>query len=89
MVKFHGGSPTSARYLLADRGSSGESRDEVEVLRGDPEAVQAVADGLGVFAWGPEDRPTREQVGEVLGRVREDRLGGARSGAGADAGPGP
>ena len=74
MVKFHGGSPTSADYLLADRGSSGEARDQVEVLRGDPEAVQAVADGLdfehkytaGVIAWGPEDRPTREQIGEVL-----------------------
>lgn len=74
IVKFHGGSPTSARYLLAERGSSGEVRDRVEVLRGDPEAVQAVADGLdfehrytaGVIAWGPEDQPTREQIGEVL-----------------------
>ena len=46
----------------------------VEVLRGNPDQVAAVADSLrfkhrytsGVIAWAPEDRPSDAQIGAVL-----------------------
>ena len=46
----------------------------VEVLRGNPDMVAAVADSLdferkytsAVIAWAPEDRPTDEQIEAVL-----------------------
>ena len=76
-IKFHagGGTPaTAAAYLLADRDGGGQRRAAVEVLRGDPELVAAVAADLefahtytaGVFAWSAEDAPTPEQIEEVV-----------------------
>ena len=52
----------------------GKPREGVEVLRGNPHQVAAVADALafehkytsGVTAWAPEDAPTDDQIGEVL-----------------------
>ncbi len=52
----------------------GRERDGVEVLRGDPEMVAAVADSLEfehkyrsiVIAWAPDDRPTDARIGAVL-----------------------
>ena len=52
----------------------GRERDGVEVLRGDPDMVAAVADSLEfghkyrsiVIAWAPEDRPTDAQINAVL-----------------------
>ena len=57
-------------YLLGERDAAGELREGVDVLRGDPEMVAAVADTLefehkytaGVIAWAPEDRPTDAQI---------------------------
>ena len=52
----------------------GREREGVEVLRGDPDMVAAVADSLEfehkyrsiVIAWAPENRPTDAQIGAVL-----------------------
>ena len=52
----------------------GREREGVEVLRGNPDMVAAVADSLdferrytsAVIAWAPEDRPTGEQIEAVL-----------------------
>ena len=49
---------------------AGQPRAGVEVFRGDPEQVAAVADSLefehkyrsAVIAWSPEDRPTDAQI---------------------------
>jgi len=64
----------AAKYLTQDRDHNGERRGAVEVLRGDPYQVAAVADSLdfdltyrsAVIAWAPEDQPTPEQVDAVL-----------------------
>ena len=58
-----GSAKAAADYLLGERDSAGELREGVDVLRGDPEMVAAVADTLEV----------RAQV--HLGR---DRLGAGR-----------
>ena len=60
--------------LLGERDAAGQPRAGVEVLRGDPEQVAAVADSLefehkyrsAVIAWSPEDRPTAAQIEAVL-----------------------
>ncbi len=78
LVKFLARGTGSARgaagYLLGERDAAGKPREGVEVLRGDPHQVAAVADALpfehkytsGVIAWAPEDQPTDEQIGAVL-----------------------
>ena len=78
LVKFLARGTGAARdatgYLLGERDAAGKPRDGVEVLRGDPHQVAAVADTLpfehkytsGVIAWAPEDQPTDEQIGAVL-----------------------
>ena len=61
-----GSAAVAAVYLLALKDASGKVRSAVEVLRGDPRLVAAIADGLpfkhrytsGVMAWSPEDAPT-------------------------------
>ena len=62
-----------ADYLLGARDATGQLRAGVEVLRGDPHQVAAVADALafehkytsGVVAWAPDDAPTDAQIGAV------------------------
>ena len=78
LVKFlargTGSARAAARYLLGERDAAGKLREGVEVLRGNPDMVAAVADTLafehkytsGVIAWAPEDRPTDEQIEAVL-----------------------
>ena len=78
LIKFlargTGSARAAARYLLGERDAAGKPREGVEVLRGNPEMVAAVADTLafehkytsGVIAWAPEDRPTDEQIEAVL-----------------------
>ena len=78
LVKFLARGTGSARdatdYLLGERDAAGKTREGVEVLRGDPHQVAAVADTLpfehkytsSVIAWAPEDEPTDEQIGAVL-----------------------
>ena len=61
-------------YLLGERDAAGKPRGGVEVLRGNPDMVAAVADSLdfehrytsGVIAWAPDDHPTDEQIEAVL-----------------------
>ncbi len=63
-----GSARAAADYLVAERDATGRERAGVEVLRGDPDMVAAVADSLEfehkyrsiVIAWGaggPADRP--------------------------------
>ena len=64
----------AAAYLTREMGSDGQEWEQIEVLRGDPHQVAAVADALefehkytsGVIAWALEDAPTDEQIGVVL-----------------------
>ena len=69
------GSAKSAEdYTLQEHDHKGEIRESVEVLRGNPSQVTAVADSLdfkhkytsGVIAWHKDDQPTAEQINEVL-----------------------
>jgi len=76
-IKFlaHGGGSAvkAVDYLLAETNHQGLKRDHVEVLRGDPLQVAAVADNLefqlryrsAVIAWGG-DRPSPEQISAVV-----------------------
>ena len=64
----------AANYLLGERDAAGKSREGVEVLRGNPNMVAAVADSLdfehrytsGVIAWAPDDQPTDEHIEAVV-----------------------
>ena len=78
LVKFlargTGLAQAAADYLTRETDSQGEVRDDVAVLRGDPDQVAAVADALafehkytsGVIAWAPEDEPSDKQIDRVL-----------------------
>ena len=71
-------------YLLGERDAAGQPRAGVEVLRGDPEQVAAVADSLAfehkyrsaVIAWSPDDRPTDAQIEAVLDVLHREHRGG-------------
>ena len=79
-----GSTRAAADYLLGERDAAGQVRDGVEVLRGDPEQVAAVADALefehkytsGVIAWAPEDRPTDAQIEAVLDKFEQTAWAG-------------
>ena len=78
LVKFLSHGKGSARaaveYLVGEWDAAGHEREGVEVMRGNPNMVAAVADSLdferrytsAVIAWAPEDRPTDEQIETVL-----------------------
>lgn len=61
-------------YLLGVQDHSGKARAGVRVLRGHPQQLADVIDSLsfvhrytsGVIAWGPEDRPTDDQLGQLI-----------------------
>ena len=79
-----GSARAAADYLLGERDAAGKPRDGVEVRRGDPDVVAAVADSLefehkytsGVIAWAPEDRPTDAQIEAVLDRFEQTAWAG-------------
>ena len=85
-----GSARAAADYLLGEPDSAGQPRAGVEVLRGDPEQVAAVADLLefehkyrsAVTAWSPEDRPIRPAARRLQSRARLEPAG--RPGAGED-----
>ncbi len=64
----------AADYLTQEKDHTGEERERIAVLRGDPQAVAAVADSLdftrkyssAVIAWAPEDKPEPEEIDAVL-----------------------
>ena len=78
LVKFiargTGSAQAAADYMLRETDSQGAVRDDVAVLRGDPDDVAAVADTLefdhtytsGVIAWAPEDQPSDQDIDRVL-----------------------
>ena len=77
MIKFHGGGASgraAAEYLEDETDHKGRERTGVTVLRGDPQLVGQVIDSLdfkhrrtsAVIAWAPEDKPTNEQINDVL-----------------------
>ena len=69
-----GSAATAVEYLVGERDAEGQEREGVEVRRGNPDMVAAVADSLdferkyrsAVIAWAPDDRPTDEQIEAVL-----------------------
>ena len=79
-----GSAKAAVDYLLGERDAAGKLRDGVEVRRGDPDAVAAVADSLkfehkytsGVIAWAPEDRPTDAQIEAVLDKFEQTAWAG-------------
>jgi len=69
------GSALSAKeYLFREYDSKGEIRESIQILRGNPNQVTAVAESLdfkhtyrsAVIAWHKDDQPTHKQVQEVL-----------------------
>ena len=77
MIKFHKASRSggaAADYLEDDKDHQGRTRENVEVLRGDPFRVGQIADSLdfkhrltaGVIAWAPDGQSDPEQIDEVL-----------------------
>ena len=77
LIKFHGGSRTgagAADYLVDFRDHKGRERPGVKVLRGNPGFVGNVIDSLlfehrftsAVIAWAADDKPTPEQIDQVL-----------------------
>ena len=79
-----GSAKAAVDYLLGERDSAGQLREGVDVLRGDPEMVAAVADTLefehkytsGVIAWAPEDQPTDAQIDAVLDKFEDTAWAG-------------
>ena len=79
-----GSAKAAADYLLGERDAAGHLRDGVEIRRGDPHVVAAVADSLafkhkytsGVIAWAPEDRPTDAQIEAVLDKFEKTAWAG-------------
>ena len=88
LVKFlargTGSAQAAADYLLRETDSQGQVREDVTVLRGDPDGVAAVADSLefehtytsGVIAWAPEDRPSDWDIDRVLDEVEQTAWAG-------------
>ena len=74
LARGTGSAREAADYLLGARDATGQLREGVEVLQGDPHRVAAVADALafehkytsGVIAWAPDDTPTDAQIGAVI-----------------------
>ncbi len=74
LARGRGAARAAAAYLLGKLDAAGKERASVEVLRGDPNQVAAVADALpfehrytsGVIAWSPDDTPTAAQVERVV-----------------------
>ena len=79
-----GSAKAAADYLLGKRDAAGQLREGVEIRRGDPDVVAAVADSLefkhkytsGVIAWAPEDRPTDAQIEAVLDKFERTAWAG-------------
>ena len=84
LARGTGSARVAADYLLGARDATGQLRAGVEVLRGDPQQVAAVADALpfehkytsGVIAWAPEDAPTAAQIGAVLDEFEQTTWAG-------------
>ena len=84
LARGTGSAAAAAAYLLAKWDAAGTRRAAVEVLRGDPHEVAAVADGLpfkhrytsGLVAWSPEDNPTPAEIERVVDEFEETAWAG-------------
>ena len=84
LARGTGSARAAADYLLGARDATGQLREGVEVLRGDPHQVAVVADALafehkytsGVIAWAPDDTPTDAQIGAVIDAFEETAWAG-------------
>ena len=84
LARGSGSAGGAASYLVGELDARGKPRGGVEVLRGDPEQVAAVADGLefqhrytsGVIAWSPDDAPTDAQIEAVVDAFEETAWAG-------------
>ena len=84
LARGKGSAQAAADYLLGERDSAGHLRAGVEILRGDPVMVAAVAESLAfernytsvVIAWAPEDRPTDAQIDAVLDEFEQTAWAG-------------
>ncbi|MYB05129.1 MAG: relaxase/mobilization nuclease domain-containing protein [Gemmatimonadetes bacterium] len=82
-----GSARAAAKYLLGEQDAAGKPREGVEVLRGNPDMVAAVADSLefehrytsGVIAWAPDDHPTDEQIEAILDEFEKTAWAGLES----------
>ncbi|WP_423924661.1 relaxase/mobilization nuclease domain-containing protein [Candidatus Palauibacter sp.] len=87
LARGTGSARDAADYLLGERDATGQPREGVEVLRGDPHRVAAVADTLefehrytsGVIARAPDDQPTDEQIEAVLDAFEKTAWAGLES----------
>ncbi len=101
LVKFiargTGSAGAAVDYLLGERDAAGQPRAGVELLRGDPEQVAAVANSLAfehkyrsaVIAWSPDDRPTDAQIEAVLDEFEKTAWAGLRRPLLVDGGAAP
>ena len=79
LARGTGSAGAAAAYLLAKRDAAGRERAAVEVLRGDPREVAAIADALpfkhrytsGVVAWSRADAPTPAEVERFVDAFEE------------------
>ena len=88
LVKFlargTGSAQAAADYLTRELDSQGKVRDDMAVLRGDPDQVAAVVDALefdhkytsGVIAWAPEDQPSDRDIDRVLDEFEQSAWAG-------------
>lgn len=88
MIKFsahgQGCGRRAVAYLLRKKDSRGAEREEVAVLRGDPELVERVIERVprkwkytsGVIAWAPGDEPTDRQIERVLDEFEQTAWAG-------------
>ena len=93
-----GSAGAAVDYLVGERDAEGQEREGVEILRGNPDMVAAVADSLeferrytsAVIAWAPDDRAPDEQIEAVLDEFEKTGVGGAGTGPlRVDGGPAP
>jgi hypothetical protein len=78
LIKFinrgKGSAKAAQKYLFGRNDHKGKPREKIQLMRGTPDFVTQVADGLefehkyrsAIIAWHPDDNPTEEQMNEIL-----------------------
>jgi hypothetical protein len=78
LIKFinrgKGSAKAAQKYLFGRNDHTGKPREKIQLMRGNPDFVTRVADGLefehkyrsAIIAWSPDDDPTEEQMNEIL-----------------------